>query len=109
MEEELIKRGCDNTGEVEWDDEEDEKKKSTKTRETFWLPMRRANNNKEGEYADLEELDGGHVLCSFSIIPPEDAEKTPQGVGRESPNNDPFCPEPEGRISLSLNPFAMLE
>lgn len=73
--------------------------------------MRRANNNPEGgpeEYKDMDELEGGHVLCSFSIIPPEDAEKTPQGAGRESPNNDPFCPEPEGRMSLSLNPFAML-
>jgi len=36
-----------------------------------------------------------------------EAEKAKQGVGRTEPNNDPFMPEPEGRIKLSLNPFEM--
>ena len=33
----------------------------------------------------------------------------PQGIGRAEPNNDPFCPEPEGRLKMSLNPIEMID
>ena len=36
-------------------------------------------------------------------------EKRPQGIGRAEPNNDPFCPEPEGRLKMSLNPIEMID
>lgn len=36
------------------------------------------------------------------------AESNPVGKGRGDPNVSPFCPPPEGRIQLSLNPFKML-
>jgi len=37
------------------------------------------------------------------------AEKYPQGIGREAPNSDPFCPEPQGRLEMSYNPWTMLK
>ena len=36
------------------------------------------------------------------------ADKGPQGVGRAEPNNDPMHPPPEGRLELSMDPFAMM-
>ena len=36
-------------------------------------------------------------------------EKSPQGVGRAEPNNDPLCPEPEGRLKVSYNPIEMIQ
>jgi len=44
----------------------------------------------------------------MQILPKDQAEKYPQGEGRNEPNSDPFLPEPEGRIQLSLNPFTMI-
>ena len=90
-------------------------------KEEFWLPMRRfavpidPKTKKEAvvmvgdkeEPAEEEEKEAGQVLCSLRIYPKADAEKADQGVGRAEPNNDPFMPEPEGRITLSLNPFTM--
>ena len=50
----------------------------------------------------------GEIQCSIRIIPKALAEKGKQGEGRNEPNNDPFCPPPEGRIELSINPLKML-
>jgi hypothetical protein len=52
-------------------------------------------------------VDGGKIQCSIRIYPKDLAEKFDQGKGRSEPNNDPNCPEPEGRLKLSLNPFTM--
>jgi len=80
-------------------------------KEEFWLPMRRFVTKKDKDDKDIEgeeELkEAGEVLCSLRIYPKADADKADQGVGRAEPNNDPFMPEPEGRITLSLNPFTM--
>ena len=35
------------------------------------------------------------------------AEKNPVGKARDNPNHSPTLPQPEGRITLSLNPFDM--
>jgi hypothetical protein len=45
---------------------------------------------------------------SISIIPKEESEKKPQGLGRQEPNSDPFCPEPDGRIKMTINPIEMI-
>jgi hypothetical protein len=37
----------------------------------------------------------------------EQADKYEQGTGREEPNSEPYCPEPEGRIKLTWNPIEM--
>lgn len=36
------------------------------------------------------------------------AKLRPAGVGRGDPNQDPYLPEPVGRIEFSLNPYKML-
>lgn len=90
MKQELIKRDFKNTKDVEWEDNE-----------KFWIPMRRYDEETG------EEKFAGKVQCSLRIYTTQEAEKEVQGVGRAEPNNDPFCPEPEGRIKLSLNPFEM--
>lgn len=36
------------------------------------------------------------------------AKANPVGKGRSEPNASPFCPEPKGRLQLSLNPFTMI-
>lgn len=51
---------------------------------------------------------GGEVLVTVHVLPKEMANKAPLGLGRDDLNTDPFCPEPKGRIELSLNPFDML-
>jgi len=57
------------------------------------IEMTRTNKNGEPEYS-------GKVWISFSLIPDHAAKLSPVGVGRDAPNNDPFLPEPAGRISL---------
>jgi len=100
MKEELKKKGYEHCDDIKWENKED-----------FWLPMRRFVTKKDKDDKDIEgeeELkEAGEVLCSLRIYPKADADKNDQGVGRAEPNNDPFMPEPEGRISLSLNPFTM--
>ena len=55
-------------------------------------------------YGFRAHLESNHAIGRTQKV---DAEKNDQGVGRAEPNNDPFCPEPVGRIKLSLNPFEM--
>jgi hypothetical protein len=51
----------------------------------------------------------GKVKMQVDILPIELAEKNTVGKARDSPNHSPTLPQPEGRISLSLNPFKMFE
>ena len=88
---------CDD---IEWED-----------KESFWLPMRREckmKDGKEDSEGEEEMKYSGSVLCGLRIYPIAAADKAKQGEGREAPNNDPFMPEPEGRLKFTLNPFAML-
>lgn len=52
--------------------------------------------------------DNGEILITVHMIPEMESADDPQGVGRAEPNNDPYCPEPEGRIKFTINPFEML-
>lgn len=96
MKEELRSRGYEHCDDVKWENKED-----------FWLPMRRFVQVKKGDEEVEEEKFAGEVLCGLRIYPKADADKNNQGLGRDEPNNDPHMPEPEGRITLSLNPFTM--
>jgi hypothetical protein len=51
---------------------------------------------------------GGKVLMSMEIVPEQLAKQQNLGLGRRTPNHDPFCPRPVGRMTFSLNPFTML-
>jgi len=68
--------------------------------------MKNSTGDENNFYKDK---DVGQVLCSLSIYPKDIAEKHSQGVGRESPNTDPFLPEPQGRLVMSFNPWTMLK
>lgn len=96
--EELKKRGSQITEDVVFDDADTP---HTAENESFWIPIRRFN-------PELDKMTcTGSLLCSLRMYPVETAEKFPQGEGREEPNSDPNCPEPEGRLKLTLNPFEM--
>lgn len=102
MKQKLLDDGDDSANLIKFDGD-DELEGTAKVNFTrFWFPIKRYDSDKK------KWLDTGEIQCSLQIIPKELADKNPQGVGREAPNSDPYCPPPEGRIQLSLNPFKML-
>lgn len=48
------------------------------------------------------------ILVSVDCLTEEEAKKSPVGIGRSDPNQDPFLPSPQGRFQWSLNPFSLL-
>ncbi|GMI00136.1 hypothetical protein TrVE_jg577 [Triparma verrucosa] len=66
-----------------------------------WVKLMR----KDFETGEDEEV--GQVAISVSIIPKNLAESNPAGFGRKEPNNDPYLPNPSGRLKFTLNPFSM--
>ena len=70
--------------------------------EKFWVPLSRYDSTLK------QTKEAGKVLISVYILPKELADKQPLGTGRENVNSEPYCPEPEGRIEFSINPFTML-
>lgn len=90
------------------DDFEDIKWNSNDAKEEkFWVTVKRKITDEDDKERFGQIVEAGEILCSLRIYPMDLAEKFDQGSGRDAPNNDPFCPEPEGRIKLSLNPFEM--
>merc|ERR1712070_1354220 len=64
-----------------------------------WLKMEYHNiAKKKMEY-------GGDLAISVQIVPEDEVELRPVGTGRDGPE---ALPPPAGRLSLSLNPFAIL-
>ena len=49
----------------------------------------------------------GKVRLGLNITPGALAIANKVGSGRSEPNHSPFLPPPVGRISFTLNPFAM--
>ena len=94
MKDQLIEKGNKSADEIKFETRE-------KGEEKYWIPLRRMNT-KEGKM-----IESGEMQVTIHLVPLDHVEKFPQGEGRESPNSEPFCPEPEGRIQLSINPFAM--
>ena len=67
----------------------------------FWMQMRHKNPKTHREETR------GMCKIQVDVLPLEMAEKNPVGKARDEPNHSPKLPEPEGRITLSLNPFDM--
>jgi len=93
MQQQLQEKGSILADKIKFDSEE---------KDRFWVPVHRVNPE-----APCEKIESGQVMISVAVIPKAAAEKQPQGIGRSEPNSDPFCPEPEGRIKMSINPFDM--
>ena len=102
MKQKLLDDGDESAKLIKFDGDGELEGTKTDNRTKFWFPIKRYDSDKD------KWLDTGEIQCSLQLYPKELADKNPQGVGREEPNNDPFCPPPEGRIQLSLNPFKML-
>lgn len=55
-----------------------------------------------------KESNVGKVLLSVEIVPLVKAKSCTNGEGRSEPNIEPTLPPPDGRVSLSVNPFKMM-
>lgn len=55
-----------------------------------------------------KESSVGKVLISVEILPLVKAKSCINGEGRSEPNIEPILPQPEGRVSLSMNPLKMV-
>jgi len=56
---------------------------------------------------DGKVVSNGKIRIRIDIMPKELAEKAEVGTARDEPNHSPHLPPPEGRLTLTLNPFAM--
>ena len=54
-----------------------------------------------------EDGDDIEIYLDIRVVTKEYADENQVARGRDSPNENPFLPEPKGRIKLSLNPFTM--
>ena len=71
-------------------------------KEKFWVPCL----YEEPDTGNV--VSRGEILISVHMLTKDEAEQYPQGDGREEPNTEPYCPPPEGRIKLTMNPFELL-
>jgi hypothetical protein len=55
------------------------------------------------------EIYAGRIALSLSLVPKEEYENDPVGKARDEPNKDPYLPPPQGRLSFTLNPLAILK
>jgi hypothetical protein len=72
----------------------------------FWLPL---TPPRDSEWATHKEWKGNaEVLVSVEMVPADDANNAlANGRDRDEPNEHPKLPPPSGRISFTINPFAM--
>jgi hypothetical protein len=54
------------------------------------------------------QKEGGALCCTIQIVPENECRVRPNGLGREEPNCNPFCPPPVGRMEFTVNPIYML-
>jgi hypothetical protein len=66
---------------------------------SFWVHMKSLEDDKV--------VSNGKIRIRVDIMPVELAEKAAVGTARDEPNHSPHLPPPEGRLTLTLNPFAM--
>ena len=69
--------------------------------QSFWVNL--LNKNEKGEL----EING-RLRIQIDVLPKVEAEKNKVGEAQSEPNVNPFLPQPEGRMTLSLNPFKMI-
>ena len=55
------------------------------------------------------EIYSGRIALSLSLVPKEEYDNDPVGKARDEPNKDPYLPPPQGRLSFTLNPLAILK
>lgn len=67
----------------------------------FWMEMKK----KDPKTGKTEKF--GQVKVQIDVLPADQADKNAVGKARQEPNHSPSLPQPEGRISLSLNPIKM--
>lgn len=67
--------------------------------DSTWLKLERLNQQSKTR----EPM--GDVNLSIEIVPKKQSEAMPVGFGRSQPNINPVLPEPNGRLSFSMNPF----
>lgn len=65
--------------------------------DSFWI-----------ETYDKDGKSAGKVRIGVTITTGDLAQANPVGQGRTEPNHSPFLPPPVGRISFTMNPFALL-
>jgi hypothetical protein len=46
---------------------------------------------------------------SIELLPADMADASPAGSGRSEPNMDPYCPPPNGRLTISMNPIVLCQ
>jgi hypothetical protein len=61
------------------------------------------------DYDTGAEVYSGRIALSLSLVPKEEYENDPVGKARDEPNKDPYLPPPNGRLSFTLNPLAILK
>jgi hypothetical protein len=50
----------------------------------------------------------GQLYISLELVPMEQAESSPVGLGRSEPNTAPYLPPPAGRLKIGLDPCSIL-
>jgi hypothetical protein len=74
----------------------------------FWLDMKFKNSMSKNK-KEKEESTRGRVKVQIDVLTAEQADANPVGKARQEPNHSPMLPQPEGRVSLTINPFKMWE
>ncbi len=68
----------------------------------------RGKRSVKVELFEIKKL--GKVKLSFELMPVSDAERLKNGIGRDSPNQNPNLPEPTGRLSFDIaNPLEFVK
>jgi hypothetical protein len=74
---------------------------SFKDESSFWVEL--VTKNDKGK---VEKT--GKVRIQVDILTKEHAEANKVGEARSEPNQNPYLPQPVGRLTLGLNPLKML-
>jgi C2 domain len=77
-------------------------KMSFKDENSFFLTCKGGKPGKDGKFPDQ-----GKVRIQIDILPKDHADKNKVGEARQEPNHSPTLKEPEGRLSLEMNPIKM--
>jgi len=71
----------------------------------FWITC----SNTVAKNGVNETIPMGEILISMSLVPKKQAELSPVGQGRNTPNQNPYLPPPVGRFQWTWNPIKLFE
>jgi hypothetical protein len=107
----------ENTALVKKDPKDEKKPKKPENvldvlRELVGLPVAR----DDAHWFDLGVMDvesgqyttNGQLYITVELVPVEQAESSPVGLGRSEPNTSPYLPPPAGRLKIGLDPCSIL-